>query len=60
MNKKSDRMEAEGIDFQTRVRLGYLEIARVEPERVLVVNGHRPIQEIHSEIWQSFNRFVMR
>jgi dTMP kinase len=60
LKKKSDRMEAEGLDFQTRVRLGYLDIARAEPERVVVVNGHGSIEDIHRQIWQTFNRFVMR
>ncbi len=35
----ADRMEAEGLAFQERVRKGYLELAAKEPDRVRVANA---------------------
>ena len=34
-----DRIEAEGLEFQYRLRQGYLDIAAAEPQRFVVVNG---------------------
>jgi len=45
-----DRMERSGREFFERVRDGYLQIASLEPQRFVVVNGHREREEIHSEI----------
>ena len=45
-----DRMEAEGISFQERVREGYLAIAAAEPERVRVVNGSGEKAEVYERI----------
>lgn len=56
-NKRAaDRMESGGNLLFERVRRGYLEIARVEPNRCIVVNGMRPRQDIHEEIWEIVGR----
>ena len=47
---QKDRMESAGIEFFKRVRQGYLEIAKQEPERVKVLDGTDKIENIHSEI----------
>jgi dTMP kinase len=48
-----DRMEAQESDFRRRVREGYLEISRREPERIVVVNGEAPPEEVHTRIWRA-------
>lgn len=54
----ADRMEAAGFDFQDRVRQGYLQLAAAAPERVYLIPGNRPIEQIQSHIWHLFiNRF---
>ena len=47
----SDRMESSGHQFYEQVRAGYLTIASSEPKRFVVINGMRPMEEIHNEIW---------
>ena len=47
---EKDRMESAGIEFFERVRKGFLEIAKQEPERVKVVDSTQSIEEIHREI----------
>lgn len=37
--RKLDRIEKENLDFHRRVREGYLELASLEPERFMVVDG---------------------
>ena len=45
-----DRLEAEPVAFHERVRQEFLQIARLDPERYLVVDGRQSIEQIHSEI----------
>ena len=47
----TDRFEAESIAFHERVRNGFLEIARVEPQRVQVLDATRSVAVVHQEIW---------
>jgi dTMP kinase len=48
--KNRDRLEAEPIAFHERVRQEFLQIARLDPERYLVVDGTQSIDSIHNEI----------
>lgn len=45
-----DRFEREALEFHDRVRRGYLDIATAEPNRVVVVDALKSIDEIHKEI----------
>jgi len=45
-----DRLESETLEFHNRVREGYLEIAKDEPQRFRLIDGTRPVQEIAREI----------
>jgi len=47
---KGDRLDAEASDFHLRVRDAYLELARVDPERVKVVATNRPLEETHKSV----------
>lgn len=42
----SDRLESEDLAFHERVRAGFLEIARIEPERVRVVDAGMPLDAV--------------
>jgi dTMP kinase len=48
--KNRDRLEAEPLAFHERVRQEFLQIARLDPERYLVVDGTQTIDAIHNEI----------
>jgi len=41
-DERPDRLEQEGLEFQARVREGYLQIARKNPARVKVINASQP------------------
>ena len=46
----TDRLEREGPDFHVRVDAAYRELAGRFPERILVVDGDRPREELAEEI----------
>lgn len=47
-----DRMERESLAFFTKVREGYLQLARACPTRVVVVDGTLSPDAIEAKIWQ--------
>lgn len=49
-DKPFDRIEAAKADFHVRVREAYLSLAAAEPDRFLVVDAARPIDEIAARI----------
>ena len=48
--KSRDRLEAEPLAFHERVRNEFLQIASMDPERYLIVDGLQAIDEIHEQI----------
>ena len=44
------RFEEETLSFQRRVRAGYLELARQEPERFRIIDAARDDHEVQEEI----------
>ncbi|CAB4914440.1 unannotated protein [freshwater metagenome] len=48
--KSKDRLEAEPLAFHERVRNEFLQIAALDPERYLIVDGLQEIDEIHAQI----------
>jgi dTMP kinase len=44
--RQEDRFEREKIEFHEKVRAGFLEMARAEPERFRIVDATRPVEEI--------------
>jgi dTMP kinase len=49
-DKPFDRLEAEKHDFHARVRSAFLALAASEPERFLVLDASRPVDEIAAAI----------
>lgn len=45
-----DRLDAEDVEFYSRVRDAYLEIADAEPERVRVLDASGSIEETHARV----------
>ena len=45
-----DRLEAEADDFHERVRQAYRRLAGAEPERIVIIDGELPAEEIHQQI----------
>ena len=47
-----DRMENEAIEFFQAVRQGYLDLAKSEPKRFLVLDGSQSVEELETQIRQ--------
>ena len=45
-----DKFEAEGAEFFERVRKAYWELAREDPERVRMIDGARPLDEVKAQV----------
>ena len=45
-----DRLEAEPVEFHERVRQEFLQLAMLDPERYLVIDGTASVQDIHEAI----------
>lgn len=50
VGKNQDRMESAGILFQEKVRNGYLEIAKNEPQRIKILDAKKSIEQLHQEV----------
>lgn len=53
-----DRIEQEEFEFHKRVRNGYLEIGKQDPQRVKIVNRQKDIEEIHQIILGYVNKLL--
>jgi len=51
-----DRFEREEVEFHERVRRGFQELARAEPERIHVLDASGPIEKVHEQIKQIVER----
>ncbi len=58
--KSPDRFEREGKDFFTRVRDAYLERMKESPQRIVRIDGTRPIAEVQSELGNALDRTVAK
>ncbi len=58
VGSEKDRMESAGIEFHNRVRNGYLEIAKQEPQRVKVIDASGDIEDIHNEVKRMINNLL--
>ena len=47
-----DRMENQSLRFFQRVRQGYLDLAKAEPQRVKVIDGNQGIAVVDRQIWE--------
>lgn len=50
VGSNKDRMESAGIEFQKKVRAGYLELAKNDPARIKVFNSSKSIEQLHQEV----------
>lgn len=53
-----DRFENEKIEFYTKVREGYLEIAKQNSARVCLVNAEQSLENVQAEIQQSLDQML--
>ncbi len=55
---EKDRMESAGMEFHKKVRQGYLEIAKQEPERVKVIDANNNIERVFEDTKKMLEKFL--
>lgn len=55
---QADRLEGEAVEFHRRVREGYRKMAAEEPDRIRLIDGRGPIDDIHDQILISIEPLV--
>jgi dTMP kinase len=50
--RRPDRMEQEPAEFYERVRKAYRDLAAREPNRVVLIDASRGVDEVENEIWK--------
>lgn len=50
---KNDRLDLESKTFHEKVRAGYLKVAADEPERFVIVDASKSIEEVAAAIWKT-------
>lgn len=58
VGSEKDRMEKAGIEFHNRVRNGYLELAKQEPNRIKVIDATKSVEEIHQDVINIINSYI--
>jgi dTMP kinase len=53
-----DRMEREAPAYHARVREGFLELARNEPQRILVIDARGPVEDVQRDIRRAVDEFL--
>lgn len=53
---EKDRLESEGHDFHERVRQTFVEIAAAEPERFVIIDASRSVEDIAADIRAGYER----
>ena len=54
------RFEAETLAFHEKVRAGYLELARLEPDRFRIIDATRDVRQVRSSIYDVLALFFRR
>lgn len=55
---RGDRLEQEDAAFHARVRAGFLQLAREEPSRFVVIDGDRPVDVVHEAAVAAVRRLL--
>ncbi len=56
--KGVNRLDVEKIDFYERVRAGYLELARLEPERFAIIDSRGSVEETARQVEEALDAWM--
>ncbi len=48
---QADRFETEDMEFKTRLRQGYLDLAVREPERIIRIGADQDVEQLEEAVW---------
>lgn len=58
VGNEKDRMESAGVEFFNRVRNGYLEIAKQEPDRIRIIDSTKSIETVQTQVNLIIEQFL--
>lgn len=58
VGNQQDRMEKSGKEFFNKVRNGYLELAKQEPDRIKVIDTTKSITEVQKDVVNIINKYI--
>ena len=58
VTQQLDRIEQKNVDYHSRVRAGFHQIASDHPDRVLVIDANRSVDQIAADIWQDCKQLL--
>ncbi|MBI5034893.1 MAG: dTMP kinase [Chloroflexi bacterium] len=47
---ETNRLDLKNIEYHTRVRNGYLELVKAEPDRFIIIDGSGPVEQVQEQI----------
>ncbi|MBL0389038.1 dTMP kinase [Tumebacillus sp. ITR2] len=53
-----DRIEQRDLEYHRRVREQFLQIAKEEPDRIVVIDGTQSVEAVTEAIWQDIRRYL--
>ena len=53
-----DRMELEALEFHQKLRDGFLSVAKSRPDKCILLDAQKSIEELHEEVKQVLHKFV--
>ena len=59
VGNEKDRMENAGMEFFNRVRHGYLELSKQEPERIKVIDSTKSIEDVFEQVLKIINNYLI-
>lgn len=55
---RTDRVESKGLEYQRKVRAGFLKLARKDPRRIQVIDASRPADEVFEAVKKAVDRVL--
>jgi dTMP kinase len=55
---RNDRVENKGLEYQKRVRSGFLQLAKRDRRRIRVVDASRPADKVFEDVWKAVDRVL--
>jgi dTMP kinase len=59
-DRAADRMESAGEDFHRRVHAAFARLAAADPDRWIVVDGTRPVDDVEAAVWSRLAAIIER
>jgi dTMP kinase len=55
---RDDRVESKGLDYQKKVRSGFLQLAKRDRRRIRVIDADRPADDVFDDVWKAVDRVL--